>query len=86
MHTVIEANGDLAGLLDLWLEPYHRRGEAGIWIHSSWAGTGVSTTAGRLMQGYLFDVLEFERVSAPIATRNVHAANLLKSLGLSVKK
>ena len=46
VHTVIEANHEFASQLDLWLElPPQRRG--GIWIHSSWAGTGVSTTAGR---------------------------------------
>ena len=76
VHTVLEVDGELAGQLDAWLEPHHRRGELGIWVHSKWAGARVGVTSVGLLIDYLFGELGLERVSAPICCGNAPPAAL----------
>jgi RimJ/RimL family protein N-acetyltransferase len=80
VHTVVEVNGELAGQCDAWLEPYHLRGELGMWMGSRWAGEGVGATAVGLLIDYLFAEIGLERITAPIACGNVAPACLAKQL------
>lgn len=83
LHTVIEVNGRLAGQCDAWIDAFHARSELGLWVGSQHAGTGVGTTAARLMIACLFDVAGVERISAPIAVQNIATTRIAKRLGFT---
>ncbi len=78
---VIDVDGRFGGECELWVDGYNRRGEAGIWLSTEVAGSGVATPAGRAMLEFGFGELDLARIVAPVDPENTPALGLVRRIG-----
>lgn len=81
LHTVIVADGGLAGQCDAWIDRFHGRSELGLWVDSRHHGRGVGIAAVRLVIAALFAQPGIDRISAPIASGNTATTRVAERLG-----
>lgn len=59
--------------------------ELGYWINAGARGKGVGGTAARLLTGFGFESMGFERIEARVDVENEHSKRLLLSVGYTLE-
>jgi ribosomal-protein-alanine N-acetyltransferase len=65
------------------IDEKHRRGEVGFWLVPEARGRGLGTRAVRLLTGWAFDTLGFERVEMTTTPDNTATRRLAAALGFA---
>lgn len=75
---------DFLGGIGLYrVDTYHRRGEVGFWLTPGARGQGLGARAVRLVTGWAFDSLGFDRVELTTTPDNAATLKLATGLGFT---
>lgn len=75
---------DFLGSIGLYrVDTHHRRGEVGFWLAPAARGSGFGSRAVRLVTGWAFESLGFDRVELTTTPDNAATLHLAKSLGFT---
>ena len=84
LRLVVEADGQVAGILDLMaFEPEHRRAEIGIVVLEKYRGRGVAAKAIRHLFEYCRSKLHLHQLYAWVPADNDASMSLFRSLGFA---
>jgi [ribosomal protein S5]-alanine N-acetyltransferase len=73
---------EFMGVIGLYrMDLQHRRGEVGFWLTAAARGRGLGTRAVRLLTGWAFETLGFNRVELTTTPDNAAARRLAQGLG-----
>jgi ribosomal-protein-alanine N-acetyltransferase len=79
-----ENGGEFLGGIGLYrVDERHRRGEVGFWLTPAARGRGVAARAVRLLTGWAFDALGFDRMELTTTPDNVATRSLALKLGFA---
>lgn len=80
--ATIRLGGDLAGTIDLRINPAHQRAEVGYWLAAAYQGRGLVTRAVAALIDLAFGPLGLHRFQLSAATGNTRSRAVAERLGM----
>ena len=78
----VEPDEELAGVVDLqWVQWQHRAASLGYWLGAEFQGHGYMTRALRLLEAFVFNELELNRLELSVACENTRSLALAERVG-----
>lgn len=83
-HFVIDIDGVLIGSIGI-INIQEHKGELGYWLVDKYAGKGIITRAVKQMVNHCFNVLNLNRIFAPVLPHNKASAKVLEKNGFELE-